>query len=799
MQNELSPKLKFSPILITLLIAIAIVVSATLWPIYEQQKTNTVLQLLNLSNNQTNQLKTLLKPVIKTKSLTRQNSELKKVLKAIETLWEKEIEAGGNKRLFLINKDIKTKLPQIILDKGINNINVDQNQLQPLLSKTLTESKIMDIPQQYFISISPILDDQFGLLILQKQPTIIQQLQQTAPYTGFASLIAFLLAWLILKLWKSKTLNKVIKSQARYKQLVESTTDWIWETDQYGNLTYSSHQSIEILGYQPREVIGKSLFKFLLPENAEKNEKILLQKMGEKSDLQNLEMHFETKSKTPVMVLVNGKAFQDESGKLKGYRGINRNITEQKKRHDNIISMAFFDTLTQLPNRANLVDQLNHHLAEVIQRKDIRLSALLFIDLDGFKEVNDYQGHDIGDQLLKEIAQRMQNFTQEHDTAFRLAGDEFVILIRSTHNILMPEFKALLNQYTTKLLEVINQPLVIDGHNIMVSGSIGIALIPQDGRTPSEILSHADSAMYLAKHDGKNCYRYFDASMQELEDQRKQIAKDIKRALENNEFELHYQLQIDSKTQKIYGMEALIRWRHPTQNRLISPIEFLDIAIEANHIQAIDEWVIKQAAADLHRLQKVTHRSIPVSINLSAKILDKPDLTNTILKTLEDNYLAPSDFRIELTETSLLQNMNSTVTMLEDLRNKGVKTSIDDFGTGYSSLSYLQTLPIDTLKIDKSFIDKITTSNQDFQICRSIIQLAQTLNKTIIAEGVSIEEQETLLADQGCFIIQGYLHAKPQPISSIIQQLSTPIDINKDEPKAVNQKESSLKLINHID
>jgi len=797
MPNKQSPKLKFSPIFFTLIIAIAIVVVATLWPILDQQKTNNILQLQNLANDQSNELKALLKPVVKTKNVTRQTAEFNKALKAITPLWEKEIQLGSNKRLFLIKKGLKTSLPKIVLDKGVNNIDIDEKQLQSILSKALNESKIMDIPQQYFISISPIIDDQFGLLVLQKQPTIIQQLQKIAPYTGFASLIAILFAWLAIKFWKSNTLNKVINSQARYKQLVESTTDWIWETDQYGNLTYSSHQSLEMLGYQPQEIIGKPIFKFLLPENAEKNEKILHDKMGQRSDLQNLEMHFKTKSKNPVMVLVNGKAFKDDSGKLKGYRGINRNITEQKKRQDNIINMAFFDSLTQLPNRANLIDQLNHHLAEVIQRKELLLSALLFIDLDGFKEVNDYQGHDIGDQLLKEISNRMQNFTRQHDTVFRLGGDEFVILIRCTHKILMPEFKALLNQYTKKLLEVINQPLVIDSHNIMVSGSIGVALIPQDGRTPSEILSHADSAMYLAKHDGKNCSRYFDASMQELEDQRKQIANDIKRALENNEFELHYQLQIDSNTQKIYGMEALIRWRHPTQNRLISPIEFLDIAMEANHIQAIDEWVIKQAATDLHRLQKVTHRSIPVSINLSAKILDKPDLTKTILNTLEDNYLAPSDFRIEITETSLLQNMNSTVKMLEDLRDKGVKTSIDDFGTGYSSLSYLQALPIDTLKIDKSFIDKITTSNQDFQICRSIIQLAQTLDKTIIAEGVSIEEQESLLADEGCFIIQGYLHAKPQSISTIIQQLSTPINSN-DESNSPTQTEPSLKLINNI-
>ncbi|MEA1989371.1 MAG: EAL domain-containing protein [Pseudomonadota bacterium] len=795
MATNLAPKLKISSVLTTVLFSILLVSAATLWPIYEQHKAASLQKFSTEANSQSNLLKTLLAPVFKSNNPRTQKTSFQNALKDLQLLWKNRADTQQNTRYFLIEKNPKSKETSVILDIGQDNIYTDQEQLKPLIEKSVNETSLVNISPNFYLSFSSIYSDRFGLLILQRQPDLTQTIQGIAPYTGASILTAFILSWLILHLWKGRTLKKIGQSQARYKQLVESSMDWIWETDQHGNLTYSSEQCFNILGYNPQDIIGKPLFHFLLPSKAAQYEQNILGYMQHNADIYNLEVHFESKSGVPVMVLMNGQAYKNDANKVMGYRGINRDITQQKQRQDSIISMAYFDSLTQLPNRAQLIVQLNKHLAEVVQRKDLSLSALLFLDLDGFKDVNDSQGHDIGDTLLKEIAQRMQKISREQDQVFRLAGDEFVVLIRCKNKILMPEFKLLLHKYIEQLQASINQPLVIDSHNIIVSASVGVALIPQDGRTTSEILSHADSAMYQAKRDGKNCYRYFDSSMQEIEDRRKQMAREIKDAIKNKEFKLYYQLQIDSNSNKIYGMEALIRWPHPTRNAMISPAEFIEIAVEANHIQAIDKWVIEQATKDIAAMQKNTHRSIPVSINLSSKTLENPQLPQMINNAMEQNFLAPRDLRIEVTETSLLNNLEKAIESLESLRKKGIQTSIDDFGTGYSSLSYLQTLPIDTLKIDKSFIDKITTSNSDLQICRSIIQLAQSLNKNLIAEGVQSDIQRDILAEEGCFIIQGFLYAQPEPMSKIIQHLMQ-------RPKQVagqvidkTTTESELKLI----
>jgi len=799
MANNLAPKLKLGTVLITVLFSTLLVSAATLLPIYEKHRTTSFQQFNTEANSQSNLLKTLLAPVIKSRTSRTQNTSFKNALKDLEPLWKQSADTHHNTRYFLIEKKPNSKKTSIVLDIGQDNINTDLEQLQTLIEKSVTETSLVNTAPNFYLSFSPIYNDRFGLLILQRQPNLTQTIQGIAPYTGASVLTALILSWLILKLWKGRTLKTIGQAQARYKQLVESSMDWIWETDQHGNLTYSSEQCFNILGYQPKEMVGKPIFQFLLPSKAAQYEQNILGFMKHNSDIHNLEVHFESKAGVPIMIQINGQVYKNAANKVMGYRGINRDITQQKQRHDSIISMAYFDSLTQLPNRAQLLVQLNKHLAEVFQRKDMTLSALLFLDLDGFKDVNDSQGHEIGDALLKEIAQRMQRISREQDQVFRLAGDEFVVLIRCKTQILMPEFKLLLHKHIEQLKVSINQPLVIDSHNIIVSASIGVALIPQDGRTASEVLSHADSAMYQAKRDGKNCYRYFDASMQEIEDRRKQMAREIKDAIKNQEFKLYYQLQIDSNTNKIYGMEALIRWPHPTRNAMISPAEFIEIAVEANHIQAIDKWVIEQATKDIAAMQKNTHRSIPVSINLSSKTLENPQLPQMINAAMEQNFLAPTDLRIEVTETSLLNNLEKAVESLESLRKKGIQTSIDDFGTGYSSLSYLQTLPIDTLKIDKSFIDRITISNSDLQICRSIIQLAQSLNKNLIAEGVQSDIQRDILAEEGCFIIQGFLYAQPEPMSKIIQQLmQRPKQV---EGQVIEQTttESKLKLIAQID
>ncbi len=267
--------------------------------------------------------------------------------------------------------------------------------MRPAIISSLTERTSFNIGLQYYLTATPIYNNRFGLVVLAPQPQLTQIIQKIAPYSGAAILAAILLSWLILKVWKNRTLKKINHSQSRYKQLVESSMDWIWETDKHGNLTYSSDQCFNMLGYMPQEMIGKPIFKFFLANKAKQNEHNILSHMKVGTDINNLEVHYQSKNSNPVMILMNGKVYRDQRNKIMGYRGINRDITQQKQRHDNIISMAYFDSLTKLPNRANLIDRLNKHLAEVVQRSDMTLSALLFIDLDGFKEVNDFQGHDV--------------------------------------------------------------------------------------------------------------------------------------------------------------------------------------------------------------------------------------------------------------------------------------------------------------------------------------------------------------------------------------------------------------------
>ena len=809
MSNNLTPTLKLTPILLAVVFSILFVSAATLWPMLQQYKSSSIQKLNNESTAQLNLITSLLEPVENGKTEWSRNKAQTEALKKIKTLWQKNTKELTDFRYFLVSRKNASAEPKVLLDIGATNIPLSQSLFKPIFDRSFTENTILNISEDYYLSLSPIYSDRFGLMILHKQPNITQIIEKIAPYTGLALLVSIVLSWLILKLSKRRALKKIGQSQTRYKQLVESSMDWIWETDQYGNLTFCSDQCFNILGYTPLEMVGKPIFNFLLPSQAKENEQKIMQFMQQKDDIYNLEISFESKIGSTVSVLMHGQMYRNEHGKIIGYRGINRDITKQKEKHETIMNMAFYDPLTELPNRPNLINKLNDHLDTIIKRRDMSLSALLFIDLDGFKDVNDSQGHEVGDMLLKTIADRMKELSGEPNQVFRLGGDEFVVLIRCKNQMLMPDFKLLLEEYLKRLLAAINTPMIVDHHNIMVTASVGIAMIPEDGRTSSEILSHADSAMYRAKHDGKNCFRYFDASMQELENQRKQMIIDIKHAIKHKEFQLYYQLQIDSQNQKIYGMEALIRWPSSRRGTMISPLEFIQLATESNNIQSIDEWVITQAAKDIAQMQQSTNRSIPVSINLSAKTLENPKLPELVSKAIEENFLAPADIRLEVTETSLLKNLDKAVLSLQILRNKGIETSIDDFGTGYSSLSYLQNLPIDTLKIDKSFIDKITTSNSDLKICRSIIQLAKSLDKNLIAEGVQYENQKDLLTNEGCFIIQGFLYSKPQPMSEIIQLLMKP-DIKENsgsqlykDPATPNtqtnkQTETKLRLINDI-
>ncbi len=784
MSHGLKPKISFLPIFIALFLTIGMVISLFVWSHYEQKKEHLQLSLNHALETQKNYLNSLMAPVNRIKSNWSKKQRTQEVLSQTHAIWQKEVGNDSNLSLALFQQTDRTqKTP------SSNNRLISVGDLQNTPSQSLLVSLLTKIPVNYLQALNQpsILqkqisanNEQFQIVASYRAPTILEYIESVWLYITAALLAGLLFSLFTVSIWRHRTMKTIDHAQNRYQQFVKNANDWLWEIDKYGTLSYCSENSEKIFGYPAEEMIGLPIYSFLYPNSKEQDEQNLEMYISNGVDISNQEVHFNSSKARPVLLELNAQAYKDEKGQVTAYRGTGRDMTEQKQKQDSIISMVYYDALTQLPNRESLVKKLDQHLNQVMQRKDLVLSALIFIDLDDFKDINDYQSHEVGNALLKEIAHRLSSYVAQKDIIFRLSSDQFVILVISPNRMLMTEFKLRLESFVSEVLSLVNKPLQVEGHNALVSASAGIAMIPQDGRTTSELLSHADSAMFQAKRDGKNRYRYFDASMREQEDHRKQVAKELKQAIENKEFQLYYQLQIDSITDQIYGMEALIRWPHPTRHAIVTPDEFIQVAIDSNHIQAIDEWVIEQTAKDLAELKSTTNTTIPTSINLSAKTMENSRLPEMLDNCIKQYNLVPADLRIEVTETGLLKNIDKTIEILNTLKDHGISSSIDDFGTGYSSLSYLQKLPVDALKIDKSFIDGIGTSSKDLQICKSIIQLAQNLDKKIIAEGVQSEQQKALLEAEGCHIVQGYLYSKPMPISEIIIQLSLKKSANPD-------------------
>lgn len=795
MPHIVRPKISFFPVFMTLIIVIISVVGTMTWSQYNHAKQSAELSLGQVFEVEKGAVEHLFSPVVNAKTNWSRNQQTQKALQAIQKQWQLTTQANPKLSLELIQK-VYDNQPEISLayydsiEKPV--VSATERQLQDYIPK---EQLNWLLEPNQLIKQAEILNNRYSIVAKSHYPPVFQFLQNQGFYVLLAGLGALIFSWIVVSLWQRKAAKQIDNSLVRYYQFVKHSNDWLWEVDKYGNITFSSENSLKIFGYKPAEMVGKSIYHFLFPERAEFDQQNFDTYVSNGADIQNLEIHFQSKNGSPVLIELNAHAQTNPKKQVTAYRGVGRDLTEQKQKQDSIVSMTYYDSLTQLPNRENLVKRLDQHLNQVLQRKDLLLSALIYIDLDDFKDINDYQGNENGNILLKEIANRMSQFVSQKDVVFRISGDQFVLLITSPNRMLMTEFRQKLETFVAEILNLISRPHEIDSQNAIVTASAGIVMIPQDGRTINELLSHANSAMYQAKRDGKNRYCYFDAGMRELEDQRKQMAKELKHAIENNEFELHYQLQMDVDSDNIYGMEALIRWPHPTRNAMVSPADFIQIAVESNHIQAIDEWVIKQATADLAKMQNITNKTIPVSINLSAKALENDELPKLINDQIKNHYLAPSDIRIEVTETSLLKNFDKAINILTELKDRGIGTSIDDFGTGYSSLSYLQKLPVDSLKIDKSFIDGIGSNQQDLKICKLIIQLAQSLDKNLIAEGVQSETQRDLLQKEGCHIIQGYLYSKPMPMSEIILSTSkTSIDATQE---AIPQK-SELKLVKAV-
>jgi len=434
-------------------------------------------------------------------------------------------------------------------------------------------------------------------------------------------------------------------------------------------------------------------------------------------------------------------------------------ITERKQAEEKIHNLAFYDPLCQLPNRRLLFDRL--HQAVTTSARTKNCAGLLFIDLDNFKMLNDTRGHDTGDMLLIEVGQRLRACIRESDTLARLGGDEFVVLLEGLSAV-RSEAAMQAREVGEKMLNDIHQPYLLKNAEHFSTASIGVSLFINYRQNLDDLLKQADTAMYAAKKAGRNTLRFFDPAMQEALEMRSQLEAGIRRSLPKNEFKLFYQVQVDSAHRPI-GAEALIRWDHPERG-LIFPDKFIPIAEDTGLILPLGQWVLQTACAQLKEWESnPLTRKLTLAVNVSARQFRQPDFVKQVGEIIAQSLIQPSSLKLELTESMVLDNVADTITKMHALKQIGVRFSMDDFGTGYSSLAYPTQLPLDQMKIDKSFVQNIGTKSSDAMIIQTIIGMAHNLGIEVIAEGVETDAQLDFLGKAGCMLYQGYLFGRPVP------------------------------------
>lgn len=539
-----------------------------------------------------------------------------------------------------------------------------------------------------------------------------------------------------------------------YNFILEAMNEVIWELSLQANdfFVYGSWENIT--GYNSNEIMNIDKFindiVFIGDRIKVKNDIELCIK----SNTTYFQSEFRIVSKQGQFkwILMHGKTVRDDEGRNFRILGSIIDITERKKLEEEMRYMAYHDLLTGLPNKSLFMDKLRETIGYAKNNKNV--GSVIFVDIDNFKIVNDTLGHDYGDLLLKIVAQLLNFCIEDYGMLARFGGDEFLILIPNIEN--EDRIKELCNN----ILENFKNPFEVNEKQVYCSLSMGICLFNENSKDINEIIKNADTAMYNSKNNGKNTYSFFHESMITSLLRKKVIDSALRNALVKNEFELYFQPQFDSRTQNIEGVEALLRW-NSSELGIVGPNEFIPVAEETGLILKIGEWVINNACKQAKEWKEKGYKFGTMSINISPIQIGKEYLVDLINKALEDNKLLPNELEIEITEWTLIKSIEEKSEILKNISKSQVKIAIDDFGKGYSSLNYLTKLPINTLKIDKSFIDRITENKSYFAIVECIIQLANRLNYNVVAEGVEYEEQYTLLKNLGCNLIQGYYFSKP--------------------------------------
>ncbi len=539
------------------------------------------------------------------------------------------------------------------------------------------------------------------------------------------------------------------EAMRKLSSALEQAADAVVISDQYGTIEYVNAAFSQLTGYSSEDAIGAKtnlvksgrheprfyaqLWKTIRTGHAFRDVLINRKKSGE--------LYYEEKTITPL---------KDASGAITHFIATGKDITERMQTQERMHYLAYHDVLTELPNRSLFMERLGHALAK---RKEAHgIIGVLYLDLDRFKYINDTLGHDVGDRLLTTFSALLQRLARPGDTVARFGGDEFAILMEDLDSAqdIAPQARA--------LLDALAKPLTIEGHPLYISASMGISVAPDDGADVATLLKHADAAMYRAKELGRNSYQFYSADLSARALERLTLETRLHQALEREEFRVVFQPQVDITCDRIIGAEALLRWDHPELG-MVSPLNFIEIMEETGLIVPVGAWVLREACTQARRWQ--AHGNLRLSINLSGRQFTHPDLHHELLAVMTQSDLTPADVELEITESVLMQNDRASLENLAALKRLGVRLAVDDFGTGYSSLGYLKRFPVDTLKIDRSFIRDISRDPEDEAIVKAVVAMAQALHKEVVAEGVETPEQVQFLRQCGCRLVQGYWYSHP--------------------------------------
>ncbi len=539
-------------------------------------------------------------------------------------------------------------------------------------------------------------------------------------------------------------------------QVFENGLQAVIITDAQARIIRVNRMFTELTGYSPEEVIGKTPALLKSERHEPPFYKEMWRAMLDEGRWMG-EIWNRRKNGQIFTVWQTISSVRDESGNVRYFISMFQDITDQKEVNDHIYMLAHFDALTMLPNRQLMSDRIDHAVERA--RRQEQMLALLFVDLDQFKKINDTLGHGAGDRLLAVAAKRLMNCVRTSDTVARLGGDEFAILLEDIDE------PADIERIGEKVLKEIAMPIELEGREWYIGASIGISMFPKDGNDLSSLLKNADTAMYRAKHEGRNRLCFFDETMAEQAALRLTLETALRLALERQAFTLHYQPQIDIASGKTVGVEALIRWQR--DGTLVSPAEFIPLAEETGLIVPMGQWMIATACREILQLTRELGYGLRLAVNISAREIVSPSFLDDLRAILERTGMPAHWLELEITESIAMHDITKTATLLKNVSALGMTIAIDDFGTGHSSLAYLKQLPVDYLKIDRTFVRDIPGDKEDSAIVRTIITMSRTLDVQVIAEGVETEEQLEFLRQEGCDLAQGYYLSKPIAIADL--------------------------------